>query len=136
MTDGPHDPLDLTPSTPPPSAQPVTRHRARNWLVMGVVVLALGALLFQALTSARVFFYNVDEAVADRTELGDSTFRIQGTVVQEPVEDASGALVFTIGYNDTQATVRHIGEEPTDLFELGIPVVAEGHWDGADFEST
>lgn len=103
---------------------------------MGVVALALGALLFQALTSARVFFYNVDEAVADRSELGDSTFRIQGTVVDEPRQDASGALVFTIGYNDVQATVRHIGEEPTDLFELGIPIVAEGHWDGAEFEST
>ena len=82
-----------------------------------------------------MFFYNVDEAVADQADLGDRTFRLQGTVVNEPVEDESGALVFNVGHNGVQATVRHVGEEPTDLFEVGIPVVAEGRWDGDAFES-
>jgi len=134
----PANDLDLSPASPLPttSATPTPRKRVRNWVMMGVVVLALGAILFQALTSARVFFYNVDEAVAQRDEIGDSTFRIQGTVVEEPVTDTSGALVFTIGFNGTRATVRHIGEEPTNLFELGVPVVAEGHWQGSEFEST
>ena len=128
--------LDLTPTAsavdPIPSKP---KRKLRNWLIMGIFVGALGLILFQALTSARVFFYNVDEAVADRTELGDSTFRLQGTVVNEPVEDETGALVFTVGHNGVQATVRHVGEEPTDLFEVGIPVVAEGRWDGDAFES-
>ena len=56
-------------------------------------------------------------------------------MVNEPVEDESGALVFNVGHNGVQATVRHVGEEPTDLFEVGIPVVAEGRWDGDAFES-
>ena len=47
---------------------PGTPRRWRNWLIMGVFAAALGVLVFQALTSARVFFYNVDEAVADRQE--------------------------------------------------------------------
>ena len=73
--------------------------------------------------------------MADRAELEDRTFRLQGTVIDEPIKDASGAMVFTVGHNGVQATVRHVGEEPTDLFEVGIPVVAEGHWDGDAFES-
>ena len=134
-----HEPseLDLTPATSAaePEAVRAPRRKWRNRLIVAVFVGALSLLLFQALTSARVFFYNVDEAVADRAELADRTFRLQGTVVDEPIEDASGALVFTVGYNGVQATVRHVGEEPTDLFEVGIPVVAEGRWDGDTFES-
>ena len=129
--------LDLTPASAPldDSAPARPRRRWRNWLIMAAFAGALGVLVFQALTSARVFFYNVDEAVADRADLEDRTFRLQGTVVDEPVEDENGALVFTIGHNGVQATVRHVGEEPTDLFEVGIPVVAEGRWDGDAFES-
>lgn len=128
--------LDLTPSSSavePPL--PGSRRKWRNWLIMGAFAAALGVLVFQALTSARVFFYNVDEAVADRAELEDRTFRLQGTVIDEPVMDATGAMVFTVGHNGVQATIRHVGEEPTDLFEVGIPVVAEGRWDGEAFES-
>lgn len=128
--------LDLTPApsrTAPSVAGP--KRKWRNWLIMGAFVAALGVLVFQALTSARVFFYNVDEAVAQRSELEDRTFRLQGTVIDEPVMDSSGAMVFTVGHNGVRATIRHVGEEPTDLFEVGIPVVAEGRWDGEAFES-
>ena len=128
--------LDLTPSsTAADPAVPGARRKWRNWLVMGVFAAALGVLVFQALTSARVFFYNVDEAVAQRVELDDRTFRLQGTVIDEPVMDANGAMIFTVGHNGVRATIRHVGEEPTDLFEVGIPVVAEGRWDGEAFES-
>lgn len=127
--------LDLTPQHVADSAISAPKRRWRNWLIIGVFVSAMGVLVFQALTSARIFFYNVDEAVADRAELADSTFRMQGTVVDEPVEDSTGAMIFTVGHNGVQATVRHVGEEPTDLFEVGIPVVAEGRWDGDAFES-
>lgn len=127
--------LDLTPAHVEDTASTGPKRKWRNWLILGIFGGAMCVLLFQALTSARVFFYNVDEAVADRSELEDRTFRLQGTVVDEPVEDASGAMVFTVGHNGVQATVRHVGEEPTDLFEIGIPIVAEGRWDGESFES-
>jgi len=127
--------LDLTPAQVDDAVTSAPKRRWRNWLIVGVFSGAMGVLIFQALTSARIFFYNVDEAVADRTELEDRTFRLQGTVVDEPVEDVSGAMIFTVGHNGVQATIRHIGEEPTDLFEVGIPVVAEGRWDGDSFES-
>ena len=129
--------LDLTPATGAVDAAAATpsRRRWRNWLIMAVFAGALGVLVFQALTSARVFFYNVDEAVAQRADLEDRTFRLQGTVIDDPVEDETGAMVFTVGHNGARATIRHVGEEPTDLFEVGIPVVAEGRWDGDAFES-
>lgn len=127
MTDVDLSPREL-PSAPP-------RRRLRNWLIMGVLGLALAGILYQALTSARVFFYNVDEAIARRDELGDRTFRIQGTVMNEPVSDGAGAMVFTIAFNDESTEVRHVGDEPSDLFEVGIPVVAEGHWEADGFVS-
>lgn len=98
-------------------------------------MLVLGFVMFQALTSARVFFYNVDEAVEQRDELADRTFRLQGTVVTEPANDPNGAMVFTVSFGGVDATVRHIGEEPSTLFEIGVPVVAEGRWEGNEFES-
>jgi cytochrome c-type biogenesis protein CcmE len=102
---------------------------------MGGLTIVLGFVLFQALTSAAQFYYNVDEAVERRLDLDDSTFRLQGTVTSEPATDESGAIVFTVSYNGVDAVVRHVGAEPTDLFELGIPVVSEGHWEADAFES-
>ena len=128
--------LDLTPREP---AQGRNSHRGpslRNGLILGTVIVVLGLVLFQALTEARVFFYNVDEAVAKRDELGDAVFRMQGTVVDTGSVDDGGALVFTVAFNDERAEVRHIGEEPSTLFDLGLPVVVEGRWRGESFEST
>jgi cytochrome c-type biogenesis protein CcmE len=130
---GPEPDLDLTPATP---AEPAPTRRWRNWAIMGVFVLAAGAVLYQALTSARVYFLNVDEAVAQRASLGDETFRMQGTVVDEVRTGSDGAMVFTISFGGEDAEVHHVGDEPSDLFEIGQPVVAEGRWDGDQFVSS
>lgn len=124
--------LDLTPST----AEERPRRRWRNWVILGVFGLAAGFVLFQALTSARVFFLNVDEAVAQRDELGSETFRLQGTVVDEPRSAADGALLFTVSFGGEEADIRHVGDEPSNLFRLGQAVVAEGRWDGDQFLSS
>lgn len=126
--------IDLTPKD---QADGPSRGRSlRNPIIVGVLVLVLGFVMFQALTSARVFYRNVDEAVADRDELGDETFRLQGTVVTEPTRDASGGTVFIVSYGGVDAEVRHVGEEPSDLFEIGVPIIAEGRWAGSQFESS
>ncbi len=105
-------------------------------MILGLLGLAAAFVLFQALTSARVFFLNVDEAVAQRAELGTETFRMQGTVIDEPRTGPGGALLFTISFGGEEAEVRHVGDEPSDLFRTGQPVVAEGRWDGVQFVST
>ncbi|MFT7597178.1 MAG: cytochrome c-type biogenesis protein CcmE [Acidimicrobiales bacterium] len=125
--------IDLTPrDADEPSAE---RRRLRNWAIVGSLAAVLAFVLFQAITNAAVFYKNADEAVAERTELGDRTFRLQGTVVTEPEMRADGAMVFTVAFGGQDVVVRHVGEEPSDLFELGIPIVAEGHWEDDEFES-
>ncbi len=108
----------------------------RNRLIVAVIVAALAFVLYQGLTNARVFFYNVDEAIEQRTDLADRTFRMQGTVIRDDGTSETGALLFTVAYNDATADIRHIGPEPSDLFDLGEPVVVEGRWQGDVFEST
>ncbi len=124
--------LDLTPASPDDS--PGGRSY-RNIAVVAVFVAVLGFVLFQAVTSATVYFYNADEAVAQRDEIGNKTFRLQGVVASEPATDSSGRITFEVAFNDVAVTVHHVGAEPTDLFERGVPVVAEGHWVGDTFQS-
>lgn len=128
--------LDLTPRDLGRSpAERRKRRSYRNGAVLSVLAVVLGFVLYQALTNARVFYLNVDEAVAREGELGGQTFRMQGEVMDVKGADASGALVFTMGYGDVSATVRHLGDEPSDLFDVGQKVVVDGHWSGDTFES-
>ena len=128
--------LDLTPRDPGEVSRSVGRRRSlRNLVIVGGLTLVLAFVLYQALTSARVFFYNVDEAVERRGELVDQTFRMQGTVVSEPDIDGSGALRFTMAFGDAAAEVRHTGDEPSGLFDTGEKVLVEGRWEGEVFHS-
>ena len=128
--------LDLTPRTPGRGPAAVGSSRSiRNIAVVTVLVAVLGFVLYQALTSARVFFYNVDEAVEQRSELEDRTFRMQGTVVSDEGLDETGALLFTIAFGDETAEVRHTGDEPSGLFEIAQKVVVEGRWEDDVFHS-
>ncbi len=128
--------IDLTPRDLGRSPTERRKRRSyRNVAVLSVLAVVLGFVLYQALTNARVFYLNVDEAVARQTELGGQTFRMQGEVMQVDGADASGALVFTMAYADTSATVRHLGDEPSDLFDVGQKVVVDGRWTGDTFES-
>ncbi len=127
------DELDLTPRSEAGATK--ERRSFRNVAILGSLTVVLGFVLFKAVTSASVYYYNVDEALDRQAELADRTFRLQGTVVTEPTTDASGAILFDVAFNDEEVAVRHVGEEPTDLFELSIPVVAEGHFEGDLFVS-
>ncbi len=122
--------LDLTPREVPAGGS----RSVRNWVIIGALALVAGFVLYQALTSARVYFLNVDEAVAQRAELGDDTFNLQGTVVSEPVSDGD-AMRFAMTFGGQTADIVHVGAEPTDLFKVGEQVVAKGHWQGEEFVS-
>jgi cytochrome c-type biogenesis protein CcmE len=124
--------VELTPRTldepaPPPRSG---RSKARRWLplaVLGLVVVALGVVMVKGLSDATVYFRNADEAVAEREELGDRRFRLQGSVVADAVETDDG-VSFDVEYNDVSVAVQHVGDPP-ELFRPGVPVVLEGHWD-------
>lgn len=108
---------------------PVTATRRRAWVVMGLVLVALGFLVVRGLGDATVYFKTADEAVAERASLGDRRFRIEGTVLDEPVDGA-----FAIRGETETVRVVHTGDVP-QLMQVGIPVVLEGRWDGDRFAS-
>jgi cytochrome c-type biogenesis protein CcmE len=125
--------LDLTPQE---QGQRSRKARSlRNWSIVCVLLILAGFILFKALTSARVFYLNVDEAVAQKNDLGTDTFRMLGKVVSVPPEDEQKDLQFILDYGGKKAIVRHDGPEPTDLFECGVNVVVNGKWAGEFFES-
>lgn len=124
--------LDLTPRATSPRP-------ARRWWAFLVILAILGGLGFvatKALSDASLFFYNADEAVAKREELGSDRFRLQGTVEEGTVVDTGDGVDFVVTFNGVEVPVSHRGDPP-QLFQPGMPVVLEGRWDptGAFFSS-
>jgi len=126
--------VDLTPRTGPdtPAGRP-PRSRGRGLLVGGLIVallVGIVALLVVQLQGSSLYYYNVDEAVAERDEIGDRDIRIQGTVVGEPQPRGADQLVFELAFNGASVDVRYTGiENVPDLFDTGVPSVLEGHFD-------
>jgi cytochrome c-type biogenesis protein CcmE len=118
--------VDLTPAEAP------ARRRRRSpiaYVVLALVLVAMGVVVTKALTSASLYFYNADEAVAKREALGDKRFRLQGTVLDPIQENGDGdRLEFSVAYNGVRVEAHHEGSPP-ELFKAGTPVVLEGRWD-------
>lgn len=108
--------------------------RRRLWLAGLVVLGALGFLVFQGLGNATLYFRTADEAVAQRSELGDRRFRIEGDVVDGSVQKVGNDVSFTLTSKSVEVPVRHQGDPP-ELFKPGIPVVLEGRFQGDVFSS-
>lgn len=108
--------------------------RRRLWLAGFVVLAALGFLVFQGLGNATLYFRTADEAVAQREQLGDRRFRIEGDVVDGSVRQVGNDVSFTLTKNDVRVPVQHKGDPP-ELFRPGIPVVLEGRFQGDHFSS-
>jgi cytochrome c-type biogenesis protein CcmE len=104
--------------------------RRRYWVVALVVAGAVGFLLAKGLGSSIVYFKTADEAVADRAQLGGQTFRIEGVVVPGTVHQSTGQVVFDIRSKAVTVPVVNDGSPP-QLFQPNIPVVLEGHFQGA-----
>lgn len=123
--------MELTPRPAPTPASP-SRHRRRPWAygVLVAVLIGLGVVVYQGLTSASLYFYNADEAVAQRTDLGDKRFRLQGTVLGDSLRSTDHGVEFSIAYDRVEVDVHHEGDPP-ELFQPGIPVVLEGRWDAS-----
>ncbi len=108
--------------------------RRRLWLAGIVVLAALGFLVFQGLGNATLYFRTADEAVAQRDQLGDRRFRIEGDVVDGSVRQVGNDVSFTLTKASVEVPVRHKGDPP-ELFRPGIPVVLEGRFQGDYFSS-
>ena len=127
-------PLDLTPRDVAPRRRASGRQRWIGIFVLVAVVGALGVVLFEGLTSASVYFYNVDEAVAKKAELGTTRFRMQGNVIAGSVHHDGDRMTFDLKYHGVKVHVVHSGDVP-DLFKPAIPVVLEGKFSGDVYRS-
>ena len=75
--------------------------------VVGVVLfVALGFLIYKAITSAVVYFKTAEQAVAARQSLGDSTFQIEGLVVKGSIEKDKQGSVTSFRISSGPVTVR------------------------------
>jgi cytochrome c-type biogenesis protein CcmE len=106
----------------------------RRQVIAGLVIAgAISFLLLEGLNNATVYFKTADQAVADKAALGARQFRIEGTV--EPgVHQVGTTTDFSIFANGVHVAVVDTGDPP-QLFKPGVPVVLEGHWDGAVYAS-
>jgi cytochrome c-type biogenesis protein CcmE len=113
------------------------RRRRSPWAygTLVLVLVGVGVVAYQALSSASLYFYNADEAVEQKADLGDRRFNLQGLVLNDVATTATG-VQFSVKFNDVTVRVDHAGDPP-ELFKPGIPVVLEGHWSvsGSSFES-
>jgi len=135
--------VDLTPRTGPdaavaaaPRRRPPSSKRRKIGVsvVLAVLLAAMAIILFEGLSNATMYFYNVDEAVAKKTSLEDKRFRLQGEVVPGTVRDNGETVDFDVSYNGVTVAVQNQGSPP-ELFQEGIPVVLEGRWQGDAFAS-
>jgi cytochrome c-type biogenesis protein CcmE len=124
--------VDLTPGV----VTPRRRRSPMAYAVLAVVLVALGVVVYKGLSSASLYFYNADEAVAHRHDLGEKRFRLQGTVLGGTVHTTATGVDFAVAYNGVRVEAHHVGDPP-QLFQPGIPVVIEGKWDpvGTWFDS-
>lgn len=101
--------------------------KLRLIIVLALLAGAVAFLLVKGLGDATTYFRNVDEAVADRDDLGTRRFRVQGTVVAGSVAQVDDAVEFDIEFHCETLHVTHDGDPP-ELFKPGIPVVLEGSY--------
>lgn len=108
--------------------------RLRWWICAAVCAGAVAWLLGVGLTSNIQYFRTASEAVAHRSDDGSHTFRLAGAVVPGTVHQVAGGVDFDVTDGRATVVVHHAGDPP-ELFKPGAPVVVEGHWSHAFFDS-
>ncbi len=108
--------------------------RRRVAIVVAIISASLGFMVFRGLGDATMYFRTADEAVAQRDELGARRFRLEGKVVAGSVVESAGGVEFRVASAGVEVPVVHQGDPP-ELFQDGIPVVLEGRFAGATYES-
>ena len=121
----------MTPAPPRRRPQTSRSKRRRMWVVGAVILGAIGFLVFKGLTSAIVFFKTANEAVAQRAQLGNTDFQMEGTVVDGSVRHLGGDLYrFAVESTGVTVDVQNSGDPP-QMFKPGLPVVVVGHFVGS-----
>lgn len=125
--------IDLTPAVPTsPAAGAGPSGGRRRWPARRVAASLLlaatlgigGAVVVRGLGDATLYFRDADEALAQRDELGDRRFRLQGTLTDD-VRSTAGQVTFSVAHDGARIDVVHHGDPP-EMFTPGQAVVLEG----------
>lgn len=113
---------------------PSKRRSRRAWVALGIVVFAIGFLLYKGLGNSLVYFRTAAGAVQDRAQLGSTTFRLEGVVVPGSIHTTNTGVDFAVESSNVSVQV-HDTANPPELFQPNIPVVLVGHFSGNYFLS-
>jgi len=128
MTDISSQAGDLSPQTPRPA-----RHRRRKIVPAVIAVGAAAAIvvLVVNLLNGSLFFYDANEAVARRADLGTDRFTLLGSPIEGTITEGfdgdETVVAFSVAFDGVDVDVVHFGDPP-DLFKAGVPVVLDGAW--------
>lgn len=102
---------------------------------IGLVILALGYIVFGGLDDNLVYYLTPAEAVERRVDYADGDrFRLGGFVEVGSVTETTNGVEFTVVDEGVSVDVEHTGSPP-QLFRDNIGVVVEGAWAGDVFET-
>ena len=108
-----------------------TRSRRLVPALIAAGVAALIVVLVWNLFTGTLFFYNADEAVERRAELGDVRFTLQGSPVGCSIVNGfqgdDPVVAFSVTFGGESVDIVHFGD-PAELFEPDVPVVLDGNW--------
>ncbi|MDX1745828.1 MAG: cytochrome c maturation protein CcmE [Halobacteriales archaeon] len=99
----------------------------------GLVLLALGYIVFGGLDDNLVYYLTPREAVDQRADFPDGErFRLGGLVADGSIAETADGVAFTVVEDGTSIEVEHTGTPP-QLFRDNVGVVVEGAWEGDHF---
>jgi cytochrome c-type biogenesis protein CcmE len=99
----------------------------------GLVILALGYILFGGLNENLVYYLTPGEAIEQRADFPDGErFRLGGLVEDGSIVETADGVTFTVIEGGSTIAVVHTGTPP-ELFRDNVGVVVEGSWEGDHF---
>ncbi len=124
----------MTLATAPDKAAPARaaratprRRRLRLLLVFALLAGAIVYLLVEGLGSSLDYFDTVSQALAHKTRIGTTVFRLEGVVVRGSVRRTAAGADFEVSGGGRMIAVHNSGSPP-ELFQPDIPVVVVGHF--------
>ncbi len=110
-----------------PAARRRPRRRLRLLVVFVLLAAAVVYLLVEGLGSSLDYFDTVSQALAHKTRIGTTVFRLEGVVVPGSVHRTVEGADFEVSGGGHKIVVHNAGSPP-ELFQPNIPVVVVGHF--------
>ena len=120
-------------TTTPAAASATATHRrprqrrTRLLVVFALLAAAIVYLLVEGLGSSLDYFDTVSQALAHKTKIGTTVFRLEGLVVPGSVRRTARGADFEVSGGGHEVVVHNVGSPP-QLFQQNIPVVVVGHF--------